>query len=88
MRWKAKNPTDTHAYYVEQYTVQHFTDWLRQFVGDVGHFFLLLISKRRRMEVARAYNLAIFGGIPTEQIMVVNEDGVRPLRPEERTWPE
>jgi hypothetical protein len=88
MRWKAKNPSGTHAYYVEPYTVQHFADWLRQFVGDVGHFVLLLVSKRRRMDMARAYNQAIFGGISTEQIMVFDEDGARPLRPEERTWPE
>lgn len=88
MRWRAKNSPGTDAYSREPYTVQHFTDWLTQFLGDLWHFVHLLVSKRQRMEMARTYNRAIFGAIPTEQIMVFDGDQMRPLRPEERTWPE
>ena len=88
VRIRAKNPRGSREYFEEPYTVQHFTDWLTQLGTDAWHVVLLLISKRRRMDMARAHNQAIFGNIPTNQIYVLGKDGVRPLREEERTWPE
>lgn len=88
MRWKAKNPKGTMEYYQEPYAVQHAVDGMRQLCGDIGHFVLLLVSKKRRMEMARAYNRAMFGNIPTEQIYVQENGHMRPLRQDERTWPE
>jgi hypothetical protein len=93
MRLKAKNPTGSQEYYQEPYTLQHFWDWLRQFVVDVPTFcwfaFRHFTSRRFRMEKARAYNRALFGNIPTSQIYTMDGEGkMRPLRPEERTWPE
>jgi hypothetical protein len=40
------------------------------------------------METARAYNRAIFGSIPTSQIYKMDGGEVRPLREDERMWPE
>lgn len=52
--------------------------------------FRQLTSKKFRMEVARTYNQAMFGNIPTGQIHVIDKQTghYRPLREEERTWPE
>jgi hypothetical protein len=96
VRVRAKNPTGSVEYYQEPYTVQHFADWLRQLVGDVflgipsglWYVFRHYTSKAFRMEQARAYNRLMFGNIPTSQIYVTDGDRVRPLREEERTWPE
>lgn len=97
-RIKAQNPRGTHAYFVEPYTVQHFTDFLRDrahmvfielpmTIGDILH---QLFSKKYRLKEARAYNRMLFGNIPTSQIYVPGTDGnYRQLRSdEERTWPE
>lgn len=92
MRLKAQNPRDTPAYYVEPYTVQHFIDWLRQTLMLVPKalWFTMryMTSKRLRLNVARQYNQAMFGNIPTSQIYVTDGNTIRPLRDEERTWPE
>jgi hypothetical protein len=92
IRWRAKNPSGTHEYYVEPYTVQHFTDWLVDMPKRIASFVWFaarhFTSKKFRMENARAYNRALFGGIPTSQIYISDGQGVRPLREEERTWPE
>lgn len=92
MRIKAKNPTGTIEYYHEPYTVQHFWDWLWQTVTAIPKFcwffFRHYTSKAFRLRVARDYNRAMFGGIPTSQIYKVDGGKVRPLREEERTWPE
>ena len=92
MRLRAQNPRHTHAYHVEPYTVQHFCDWLIDMPKAIGSFvwyvFRHLTSKTFRLEQARMYNSMMFGSIPTEQIMVLDGDRMRPLRPEERTWPE
>jgi hypothetical protein len=93
MRIRAKNPTGSPEYYQEPYTVQHFTDWLWQTVAAIPRFcwfvFRHYTSKAFRVWVARDYNRAMFGNIPTSQIYVPGEDGrYRPLREEERTWTE
>lgn len=88
IRWKAQNSKDTQAYYHEPYTVQHFTDWLAQILTAVWDLFRYMTSKKKRLEHARLYNSLMFGNIPTSQIYVSDRDGVRPLREEERTWPE
>ena len=80
------------GYYDEPYTVQHFTDWLWQLATDIPKFlwfaFRHYTSKAFRIEQARAYNRALFGNIPTSQIYKLDGGEVRPLREEERTWPE
>jgi hypothetical protein len=96
MRLKAQNERGTHAYYMEPYTVQHFTDFIRdrahmvfvEIPGLVWYMLHSLISEKHRMEEARAYNQLMFGNIPTSQIYVQDHGVVRPLREEERTWPE
>jgi hypothetical protein len=94
VRWKAQHPTGSDAYYREPYTVQHFTDWAGQMATLIPRFlwyvFRHYTSKTFRIEQARAYNRAMFGNIPTENIFVPDKDTgeYRPLRPEERTWPE
>lgn len=96
IRWKAQNPRSTHAYYVEPYTVQHFLNFLcdrtHMVVVETPQFawfvFRYYTSRKVRLEMARKYNSALFGSIPTSQIMIFGKDGVRPLREEERTWPE
>jgi len=63
-------------------------------LGDIPSFiwfaFRYFTSHKFRMELARGYNRAIFGNVPTENIHVIGNDTghYRPLRPEERTWPE
>lgn len=92
IRWRAQHPSGTHEYYVEPYTVQHFTDWLKAVPKTVGRFgwfvFRHFTSKKFRMDQARAYNRALFGHIPTSQMYTFDEGGIRPLRDDERTWPE
>jgi hypothetical protein len=93
MRFKAVNPRGSREYFEERYTVQHFFDWaidsFKQAMLLLFHMYRHLTSPSYRMRVAREYNQLMFGHIPTEQIVVFDEDGhSRPLRPEERTWPE
>jgi hypothetical protein len=80
------------AYYDEPYTVQHFTDWTRQLLADIPRIvwftFRHFTSKAFRIERAREYNRALFGNIPTSQIHVMDGGKIRPLREDERTWPE
>lgn len=93
MKWRAEHPSGSTEYYQEPYTVQHFID----FVADVTKLwcwefpifvFRHFTSKKFRMKVARTYNDALFGNIPTSQIYQFDGNEVRKLRPEERTWPE
>lgn len=92
MRIKAQNPRGTREYYEEPYTLQHARDKIREVASDIMHFiwfaFRHFTSKKFRMESARQYNQALFGSIPTSQMYVTDGDAIRPLREEERTWPE
>lgn len=93
IRIKAQNPSGSVEYYQEPYTVQHFTDWAKDMVWGreslAWYAIRYYTSKKFRVETARAYNSAMFGNIPTSQIFVPGEDGqYRPMREDERTWPE
>lgn len=96
IRWRAKNPSGTAAYFQEPYTVQHFTDmlkdrmhlWAIEVPQMVWEMFRYYTSKKVRLDYARAYNQSMFGSIPTSQIYVQDDGRMRPLREEERTWPE
>jgi hypothetical protein len=90
IRWKAQNAPGTHEYYTEPWAVQHLWHWVKQTAGDGWHLVLYLTSKKRREDMARQYNRALFGNIPTSQIVVTDSETgeLRPLRDDERTWPE
>lgn len=93
MRWKAENPVGSREYYQEPYTVQHLADFVWQLVAGCAEFAWFAVrhytSKAFRVEQAREYNRAMFGNVPTDQIYVLGiKDEMRPLREDERAWPE
>lgn len=94
MRIKAKNKPGTMAYFDEPYTAQHFVNWLWQTITAIPRFIWFMFrhytSETFRIETARRYNQALLGNIPTNQIHVIDKDTghYRPLREDERTWPE
>lgn len=47
-----------------------------------------LTSRKFREEAVREYNRALFRNVPTSQMYILDGHAVRPLREDERTWPE
>jgi hypothetical protein len=96
MRWKAQHSRESAEDDQAPDTAQHFLDWAVDFVTrwavdlplGIWDALRYLASKKHRIEQARAYNQLMFGNIPTSQIYVTDGEQVRPLREEERTWPE
>lgn len=90
IRWRAVNKSGTTAYYCEPYTVQHFTDALKDqmhlWFVELPQFLWKLRSKKGREQHAHAYNEMMFGGVPDNQVMVFDNtlEGIHPMTANER----
>lgn len=90
MRMKAQNPVGSHAYFYEPYTVQHFTDFLKDrahmlFV-EIPQYLWEIRSKASREKLNQEFNRMMFGWVPDDQVMVFDNslEGVHPMTANER----
>lgn len=90
IRWKAVNETGSHAYFMEPYTVQHFTDFLKDQVHlwfvELPQFLWEIRSKKTRTKLNHRHNEMMFGWVPDDQIMVFDNslEGIHPMTANER----